>query len=179
MTDRQIRASWLEDQYVESMGIAQCSSILSLAPVAGDPPFKYIAKFECDGLVDTPDGVVVCDRHVVGIFFPEHYQRVSCDPGEVLTWLEPKTEFHPNIRAPFCCVGHIAPGMTLLSLLQQLYTMITWQRFTPLENNALNKDACRWAREHLERLPIDPRRSMLGTDVDHGSAEEPRANGNG
>ena len=151
------------------MAFAQRSSVLSLAPVAGTPPFKYIAKFDCDGLIETNEGISVCDRHLVGIVFPEHYQRVSCAPGEVLTWLEPRTEFHANIRHPFCCIGHIAPGMTLLSILHQLYTMITWQRFTPVEGNALNKAACRWARENLDRFPIDPRRSMLDAKADCGA----------
>jgi hypothetical protein len=51
--------------------------------------------------------------------------------------------------------------MSLLSLLHQLYQLITWQRFTPREDDALNKVACSWARKHLDRFPIDPRRSML------------------
>ena len=160
MTDA-IRESWLETQYMESMAFSQRSSVLSLAPVGGEPPFKYIARFDCDGLAQTAEGISIVDRHVVGIFFPEHYLRSPCGPGEILTWLEPQTEFHPNIRAPFCCVGHIAPGTTLLSLLFQLYQMITWQRFTPVEGDALNSVACRWAREHLSSLPIDPRYSML------------------
>ena len=170
MTDS-VRATWLETQYQESMGFAAKSAVLSLAPVAGTPPFKYIAKFDCDGLARTAEEVTVLDRHLVGIFFPEHYQRISCGPGEVLTWLEPHTEFHPNISPPFCCVGHISPGMSLLSLLHQLYQMITWQRFTPREDDALNKAACSWARDHLDRFPIDPRRSMLDARSYHGVPE--------
>ena len=162
MTDA-IRESWLESQYLEASAFAQESEVLSLAPVAGEPPYKYIALFHCDGLAKTDEGVAIVDRHLVGIQFPEHYLRMATDPRLLLTWLEPHNEFHPNIRAPFCCVGHIAPGMSLLGLLQQLYQMITWQRFTPREDDALNAEACRWAREHLDRFPIDPRRSMLGT----------------
>jgi len=175
MTDS-VRASFLAAQYEESMAFAQQSSVLSLAPIGGTPPARYIAKFDCDGLVDTDDGIAVCERHLVGISFPEHYQSVSCDPGEVLTWLEPRSAFHPNIRAPFCCVGHIPPGMTLLSLLHQLYTMITWQRFTPCEDKAMNRAACSWARKHLDRLPVDPRRSMLDARSDQRGPEEMRAN---
>jgi len=170
MTDS-IRASWLETQYEESMAFAAKSSVLSVAPVAGTPPFKYIAKFDCDGLAKTTEGVTVHDRHLVGIFFPEHYQRRSCGPGEVLTWLEPHTEFHPNINPPLCCVGHISPGMSLLSLLYQLYQMITWQRFTPCEDDALNKAACGWARDRLDRFPIDSRRSMLDARSDQSVTE--------
>lgn len=179
MTDS-IFTAWLETQFQESMAFAARSSVLSLAPVpapvAGSPPCKYIAKFDCDGLSKTNEGIAVCDRHLVGIFFPEHYLRTSCGPGEVLTWLEPQTEFQPNVNPPFCCVGHIAPGMTLLSLLHQLFTMITWQRFTPREDDALNKAACSWARKHLDRFPIDPRRSMLDARSDRRGPEDIRAN---
>ncbi len=160
MTDS-IRNSWLETQYVEAMTFSQRSEVLSLAPIAGSPPFKYIAEFRCDGLAKTKDGIIVIDRHVVGILFPDQYLRVSCDPGQVLTWLEPSDEFHPNIGPPFCCVGPITPGMSLMSLLYQLYQMITWQRFTPREDDALNGEACSWARDNVGRFPIDPRRSML------------------
>ena len=154
------------------MAFAAKSSVLSLAPVAGTPPFKYIAKFDCDGLVRTTEGVTVSDRHLVGIFFPEHYQRRSCGPGEVLTWLEPLTEFHPNINSFQCCIGHISPGMSLLSLLYQLYQMITWQRFTPSEDDALNKAACSWARQHLDCFPIDPRRSMMEARSDRSARDD-------
>ena len=61
--------------------------------------------------------------------------------------------------------------MSLLSLLHQLYQMITWQRFTPRENDALNKAACSWARDNLDRFPIDPRRSMLDGGSYHGVPE--------
>ena len=166
-----IRASWLNTQYVEAMTFAQRSDVLSLAPIAGSPPYKYIAKFCCDGLARTEEGVTVIDQHVVGILFPDQYLRTSLDPGQVLTWLEPATVFHPNISPPFCCVGHIAPGMSLLSLLHQLYQMITWQRFTPREDDALNGAACSWAREHLGRFPIDPRRSMLDMRPDHNATD--------
>lgn len=153
--------SWCEHQFVEAMGFSAKSDVLSLAPVAGDPPYKYIARFECRGLATTADGITIVDRHLVGILFPEYYLQTSCDPAQILTWLEPVTEFQPNIRPPFCCIGHIPPGMSLMSILHQLYQMITWQRFTSREDDALNPEACSWARNNMERLPIDPRRSML------------------
>lgn len=160
MTDS-IRASWLQRQFDEGMGFAQRSSVLRLVPVAGTPPSHYIADFRCKGLASTEQGIAVVERHSVGIWFPRHYLSTSCDPGQVVTWLGPAGAWHPNIRAPFACVGHIPPGMPLLSLLHQLYQMITWQRFTPRENDALNKAACRWARQNLDRFPVDPRRSMI------------------
>ena len=177
MTDS-IRSSWLTTQYIEAMHFAQRSDILSLAPLAGTPPYKYIARFACRGLAKTGDNIAVIDHHLVGIVFPEQYQRTSCDAGQVLTWLEPKTEFHPNIKPPLCCIGPISPGMSLLSILHQLHQMITWQRFTPREDDALNQEACSWARNNLERLPVDHRRSMLiensdqDLDSPHGEAAD-------
>ena len=153
--------SWLRAQYTEAMGFAERSDVLRLAPIAGAPPHKYVAEFRCRGLVRTNEGVAVADRHLVGILFPETYLNRSANPGEVLTWLEPRSEFHPNILPPFACIGSIVPGMSLLALLGQLYQMITWQRFTPREDDALNADACCWARNNLGRLPVDDRRSML------------------
>jgi hypothetical protein len=47
---------------------------------------------------------VEAERFVVGIWFPDDYLRAA-DPFTVLTWLEPRAAFHPNIRAPFMCIG--------------------------------------------------------------------------
>ena len=155
---------WLKHQYAEGMEFSTRSNVVDLAPIDGDPPFKYILRLQCRGLAQTDEGVHVVDRHLVGIRFPEDYLRVSCEPGRLLTWLEPSNEFHPNIRPPFCCIGHIAPGMGLVSLMQQLYSMVTWQRFTPREDDALNSAACVWARHNIDNLPVDRRRSMIRTE---------------
>ena len=167
--------SWLSAQCHEAMSFAQQSDVLSLAPIGDTSPHRYVARFGCNGLAMDGDRIVVADRHLVGIRFPDSYLRESCHPGEVLTWLEPKTEFHPNIRAPFCCPGAITPGMSLLNLLYQLYEMITWRRYTAREDDALNADACRWARANLHRLPVDPRRSMSGTRGESGATGRERA----
>lgn len=171
MTDS-IRESWLQTQYVESMSFAERSDVLSLAPVAGSPPSKYIARFACNGLVKTEKSIVIAREHLVGIYFPESFLRETTNPGQVLTWLAPEEEFHPNIHAGFCCVGHIPPGMSLLSLLHQLYQMITWQRFTAREEDALNREACGWARRNVHRFPVDPRRSMLKRTAPAGQLRE-------
>ena len=152
--------SWLQDQFREGMTFARQSPVLDLAPAAGAPPYRYLSRFKCAGLASIDNRITTVHEHLVGIQFPDDYLRVSCDPGRVLTWLGPENAFHPNILPPFCCVGHIPPGMSLMSLLHQLFQMISWQRFTPVERDALNREACRWGRRHLDRLPVDPRRSM-------------------
>lgn len=172
MAPDRILASWLESQYEEAMRIAQRSSVLTLAPVDGAPPRRYLAKFQCNGLARTEQGVTVIDRHIVMISFPQRYLRTSPDPGQLVTWLEPVNAWHPNVRPPFVCLGHIPPGMSLSSLLYQLYQVITWNRFTPREDDALNKDACAWARANLDRLPIDERRSLLGPARNDAAALE-------
>ena len=67
--------------------------------------------------------------------------------------------WHPNIsaRAPFICIGRIAPGMSLTDIIHQLYEIICYQRYTPNEFDSLNKDCCSWARANSDRFPTDSR----------------------
>ena len=162
--DDQVFRAWLRHQYEAGMEFSALSDVVDLAPIDGDPPYKYIVQLKCRGLAETDRGVEVIDRHLIGVRFPNDYLRVSCEPGRLLTWLEPANEFHPNIRPPFCCIGHIAPGMSLVSLMQQLSSMVTWQRFTPREDDALNGAACVWARQNIDALPVDRRRTMIRTE---------------
>jgi hypothetical protein len=109
--------------------------------------------------VRATDGAVrESDRFEVGITFPPDYLR-RIDPFEIVTWLGPRNVFHPNIsdRGPFICVGRLAPGMPLVDLLYQVFEIITYQKVTMREDDALNADACAWARRHRDRLPIDRR----------------------
>jgi hypothetical protein len=94
----------------------------------------------------------------VGIYFSSDYLR-TVNPFETLTLFEPLNTFHPNVAfgAPFICVGHIVPGTSLVDLLYQVYEILTYQKLTPREDDALNKEACRWARANQGRFPIDPR----------------------
>jgi hypothetical protein len=159
MMDR-IRDAWLERQFLEAMALAADSDVLGLTPVSGSPPDKYLARLDCSGLVMTERGVAVARQHLIAICFPESYLRTPCNPGLVLSWLEPRSIFHPNIRAPFVCTGHIPVGMSLVNLLHQVFTIVTYQNFTPREDDALNPTACAWARRNLHRFPVDPRRSL-------------------
>ena len=95
---------------------------------------------------------------MVGIGFHDGYLRAA-DPCRVLTWLWPRNVFHPNIsdRAPFICVGHLVPGTSLVDILYQCFEIITYHKVTMREDDALNKDACAWARQNQHRFPIDPR----------------------
>jgi hypothetical protein len=96
------------------------------------------------------------DRFAVGIRFPESYLR-GTNLGEILTWLGPREVWHPNIRPPYVCVGRIDRGTPLVDLLHRCFELITFENVTMREDDALNPDACAWARRHRQRFPIDPR----------------------
>ena len=165
MSDR-IFEIFLNRQLEEGLELAATSDIVDLLPVDGPPPQHYIADFHCRGLVRSKEGAIrEWDRFTVGIYFPADYLR-AVDPFSILRWFGPPTREHPDIfawhpnisnRAPFICVGKIAPGMSLTDLLHQLYEIISYQRYTPNEFDSLNKDWCSWTRTNAGLFPIDSR----------------------
>ncbi|MGA2267797.1 MAG: hypothetical protein ABSH44_04930 [Bryobacteraceae bacterium] len=149
--------AFLERQAEEGRALAQASDILELECLPTGQHF--VAHFNCRGLVKEPNGVVrEAESFHLGVFFGSDYLR-AVSPYETLTLLGPLNTYHPNVAfgAPFICVGHIAPGTALVDLLYQAYEILTYQKLTPREDNAMNKEACRWARANQERFPIDRR----------------------
>ena len=152
--------AFLATQRDEGMALAAASDRLELYPGRGDPPNKYIARFRCTGLVRTRSGEIVeADDFQAGIWFPPNYLRGPVEPFEIISWLGPTNVFHPNIRAPFICVGRVNPGTTLVDLLYQIYEIVSYQRVNPREDDALDLKACVWARNEraLGRFPVDRR----------------------
>lgn len=151
--------AFLKRQYEEGMALAASSDLLELYPMPGDPPDRYIAEFRSKGLVRSPGGdVVEADRFEIGIWFPSDYLR-RAEPFQVLTWLRPIDVFHPNISAkfPWICVGKLAPNTPLVDILYQCFEIITYNKVTMREDDALNAEACVWARMNQHRFPIDRR----------------------
>jgi len=158
MLDR-ILEGFLERQFAEGMQLASESDLLDLVAARGDPPRKYIAEFACRGLVRSATGEITeANRFAVGIYFPPDYLR-RVELVQVLTWLGPRSVFHPNISdvAPVICVGRLTPGTPLVDLLYQIFEIITFAKVTMREDDSLNHRACVWARQNLHRLPIDRR----------------------
>ena len=154
-----IQEGFLRRQYEEGMALARSSDLLELFPLAGSQSDRYIARFRCKGLVRAGNGdVVEADHFEVGIWFPSAYLR-SADPFQVVTWFGPPNVFHPNIsdRAPFICIGRLAPGTALVNILYQVFEIITYHKVTMREDDALNKAACVWARQNQHRFPVDRR----------------------
>lgn len=152
--------SFLRRQFDDGMALAAESDLFDLVPL--DPPplvRHYIACFHCTGLVRAPSGEVMeANQFAVGIAFPDEYLR-RVEPSQVLTWLSPREVFHPNIsnRGPFICVGRMGPGTSLVDLVFQMHEIISWSKATVREDDALNVDACQWARANADRLPVDRR----------------------
>ena len=151
---------FLKRQFEQGMALAAESDLFDLVPLDPPPaPQHYIACFHCTGLVRAPSGdVTEANQFAVAITFLDDYLR-RADPFQVLTWLGPREVYHPNIsdRTPFICVGRIVPGTPLVDLLYQVHEIITFNKATVREDDALNHDACAWARRNQERFPIDAR----------------------
>jgi len=166
MTDK-VLAAFLARQFEEGMALAAASDLLDLVPVDGEARQRYLADFRCTGLVQTDAGAIVEeDRFLLGIWFPDQYLRAA-DPFAVLTWLEPQRVYHPNISqaAPFICIGRLAPATPLVDLLYRCFEIITYNRVTMREDDALNREACAWARQNQHRFPVD-RRPLTRRHVD-------------
>ena len=155
---------FLERQHAEGMALAEQSDLLELWPLEGNPPYKYVAHFSCKGLVKNGPEITEAESFLVGIMMPSDYlARVG--PVEVVSWLSPENVHHPNVgRGPirregplFICLGDIAPATPLVDILDQVFEIITYKNMTMQESNALNWEACAWARQNLHRFPIDAR----------------------
>jgi len=155
MADK-ILESFLARQLEEGMALARGSDILDLLPVGGTPPSRYLAEYRCVGAVRDASSVVAADRFQVGVYFPPDYLR-TVDPALVLTLLAPAQVWHPNVRAPFICAGHVTPGTGLVDLLHRVYEILSFHKVNMREDDALNREACAWARANVHRFPLDPR----------------------
>jgi hypothetical protein len=160
---------FLRRQYEEGRSLAASSDLLELA-VHPFPPPHFIATFRCRGLVRQPDGAIEeTNFSQAGIFFPPDYLR-RLDPFECLRWFAPQNVWHPNISdtLPLVCVGRLTAGTPLTSILFQLFELITYTKYTPREDDSLNKACCAWARQNQHRFPLDRRplkRRPLNLDV--------------
>lgn len=150
---------FLTHQYQEGMALAEASDLLELAPLHGSPPQHYLARYYCKGLTRSKDGCICEVTHFeVGIWFPSDYLR-HVDSLFILTWLNPQEIWHPNISntAPIMCIGPITPGTPLTDLIYRAFEVISWNKLTMRENDALNAEACVWARHNPDRFPVDRR----------------------
>jgi hypothetical protein len=148
--------AFLTRQHDEAAALAAASDLVDVVPIGSLPYQRHILRLSCRGLVHGEKGVEEAERFDVGIYFPADYLR-RAQPGEVITWLWPVKVFHPNIMPPFLCPGRLKPGTSLVEIIYQVFEIVSWQKVTMTERNALNRDACVWARKNIGRFPIDTR----------------------
>jgi hypothetical protein len=170
--------SWLERQNADAMALAESSDILRVAfePLV-NPPRRFIAQFRCPTLVKAGGEVVRAEGFAVGIQFPADYLRCATDPVRIVQLLDPPNAFHPNVAPPFVCIGHVAPGTALCELIYQVHEILTFNKLTPREDDALSRDACAWARRHMHLFPLSTaplRRRAADFHIDEISSAEPR-----
>ena len=152
-----ILKSFLASQLEAGLALAESSDLLELVPLDAPPVSRYLVDLRCKGLVRDRSGAVTeADHFQLGIRFSDDYLR-HVRPPEVVTLFGPQNTFHPNVLAPFMCLGRLAPGTSLVDLIYQVYEILTYSKVTMREDDALNRDACVWARGHLDRFPIDRR----------------------
>src|SRR5579864_9067168 len=127
---------FLSRQADEARNLAKSSDAFSVDCLSTGQHF--VAHFRCRGLVKSQNGAVEeADNFHVGIFLGANHLR-SVNPFETLTLLDPLNTFHPNIAfgGPFICAGRMGPGVTLVDLIHQVYEILTYQKYTPREDDA-------------------------------------------
>lgn len=170
MNSDPIYQSFLDAQFKAARQLAEQSDIVEIMPLPPFPSERYLLRFKCaclhgDSAMSLSNG----DQVLVGIAFPSDYLR-NIDGGEVVTLLDPPDLFHPNVKAPFICVGDLSPGTGLIDLAHQVYEIITFQKRNTV--HGLNPVAIEWTRNHLGRLPLDARPLRRPVRVDKPASQE-------
>ncbi len=144
--------AFLMRQHEEGMTLSRSSELIQVFPVA---PQAFVVRLRCKGLVQTGDGgIATADRFELGVLFPADYLR-RANPMEVLTWFGPAEVFHPNIRVPFICIGHLAPATPLEEIVVRAARIVAYQVYSM--HDSLNQAASSWARRNQHRFPVDSR----------------------
>jgi hypothetical protein len=130
------------------------------AAVLGEKPWLWRLRFATRGLVREEDGSLhAVEQHTVAVrFLPDYLRRA--DRFEILSLIEPKNAFHPNLREALICL-EVYPGQPLVDICESLHALFSWRLRQLSETDALNPDACAWGRAHLDELPLD-RRPLFG-----------------
>ena len=172
MTDN-ILADWLTAAEPEISELCNASSRLEYRAIPLDdglPPRIFLIGMHCAQMVHTSGEVERVDgRAVISVQIPTDYLRRPFPyPGQVLSLAEPLNCWHPNVRGPAICAGPIAPGTSIVELVMRCYELLTFNNFTPREDDCLNLMACRWARAHMSDFPLESR-PLRDLAVDHQS----------
>jgi hypothetical protein len=143
----------------ELMRHCRRGGLLTAESFGNAAPWLWLLRFATRGLVREPNGEThVAENHVVAVrFLADCLRRV--DRFEMLALVEPRqpSAFHPNILADgsAICV-EVYPGESLTEIAHSLHALISGRLKMLDEQNALNKDACAYWRQHIKK-PFDDR----------------------
>lgn len=143
--------------------------LIQLTGTAGLPPEYYRVTYAIRGLYVDPTGQIL-DRsqHVLEINLSLDYPRRAPQ----CRMLAPV--FHPNFDQASVCIGDFwAPSERLDDLIVRVGRMIAYQEFNT--KSPLNGLAARWAAEHPQFLPVDPRE--IAPPLPERAAVEPNSAG--
>jgi hypothetical protein len=151
-----VMQDFLMEGYLALKQQCQGAGLLSFASLGLVSPWVFRLTFQTRGLTRGADGrIAETDRHVVALRFLPDYLR-NADRFNMLRLVSPNDSFHPNIAPSGAICMEIYPGEPLLEICQSLHDMFRWRLRQYDERDALNREACGWGRENVDR-PIDDR----------------------
>ena len=125
--------------------------LLQLTASSGSPPEQYEFTYFVKSVYMSPTGdILEREQHVLEVNLSLGYPR-RAPQCKMLTPV-----FHPNFDDSAVCIGDFwAASEGLEDLVIRIGRMLTYQDYNI--KSPLNGLAARWAAEHPERLPVDPR----------------------
>src|ERR1700722_4383999 len=125
--------------------------LIQITGTAGMPPEIYRFTFNLRGLYVAPSGEILERQvHVLEVNLSLGYPR-RAPQCRMLTPV-----FHPNFDDASVCIGDFwAASERLDDLITRIGRMIAYQEYNT--KSPLNGLAAKWAAQHLELLPVDPR----------------------
>ncbi len=148
--------------------------LIQIAGTAGLPPEVYRFTYFVKGLFVSSSGEILeRDTHVLEINLTLGYPRRAPQ----CRLLNPI--FHPNFDESMVCIGDFwAASEGLDDLVVRIGRMIAYQEYNT--KSPLNGLAAKWAAQHAELLPVDPRNiappvttGTSAADVSAGPASQP------
>jgi ubiquitin-protein ligase len=125
--------------------------LIQISGTAGMPPEVYRFTYSLKGLYVAANGEILeRDMHVLEVNLSLGYPR-RAPQCRMLTPV-----FHPNFDDASVCIGDFwAASEGLDDLITRIGRMIAYQEYNT--KSPLNGLAAKWAAQHPELLPVDPR----------------------
>jgi ubiquitin-protein ligase len=125
--------------------------LIQISGTAGMPPEVYRFTYSIRGVYVAASGEILeRDMHVLEVNLSLGYPR-RAPQCRMLTPV-----FHPNFDEASVCIGDFwAASERLDDLITRIGRMIAYQEYNT--KSPLNGLAAKWAAQHLELLPVDPR----------------------